>query len=479
MKKFTKILATVGPATQDEAILANLIASGVNTFRFNLKHNEVPWHAGLIDTVKKIAKELDTPIGTLIDLQGPEVRIVISDEEFEVAEGEEVGVGKDAGIQKHILLSHTQVISFLKKGQKVSIDDGKFFFEVVSEGRESCVLKSSSAGILKSHKTFNMPGAHFTLPVLTEKDKSAIDMCLNHEIDFIALSFVRTSQDVLDLRGYLEGKQIKAKIVSKIETQLALDNLDEIIDSSDGVMIARGDLGIEVPMEQVPYFQKIIIKKCLERGVPVITATQMLSSMTEKAYPTRAEVSDMANAVYDFTDSVMLSEETAAGKYPEQAVNTMARTIAFSEQKVFVPDLRTLNTYIVSGQEEMLCDAAYNLYLQLCLKNNIGGFIVFTQSGNTARKLSRYRPQVPIYAFCPDKKTVSSLTLSFGVLPLINHEIFQKGQQVLIEDVQGALGLLRSQNLYDPKKYYIVLYGDIWMIEGSLSTIKVIPPTEN
>lgn len=478
MKKFTKILATVGPATTDADMLKTLIESGVNVFRFNLKHNEVAWHAGLIDIVKNISKEMGVPIGTLIDLQGPEVRIVISMEQFDISLGDEVGVGITSGIEKHILLSHPQVIPFLKKGQKVSIDDGKFFFEVVKEGEDSCVLRSESIGLLKSHKTFNMPGAHFSLPVLTDKDKLAIEMCLDHKIDFIALSFVRTHQDVLDLREFLDSKQIKVKIISKIETQMALDSLDEIIQTSDGVMIARGDLGIEVPMEQVPYYQKIIIKKCLERGVPVITATQMLASMTERPYPTRAEVSDMANAVYDFTDTVMLSEETAVGKYPLQAVNTMARTIAFSEKKVFVSDLRTLFAYDVSDQEEMLCESAYNLYLQLHKEEAIGGFILFTHAGRTARKLSRYRPQVPIYSFCPDEKTINTLLLSFGVQPLLNQEIFQKGQQVRIEDVQGALGLLRSQNLYDPTMHYIVLYGDTWMIEGGLSTIKVIPPIE-
>lgn len=478
MQKFTKILATVGPATTDASILKTLITNGVNVFRFNLKHNEVSWHAGLIDIVKNISKEMDVSVGILIDLQGPEVRIVITSEQFDISLGEEVGIGAGSGIEKHILLSHPQVAPFLKVGQKVSVDDGKFFFEVVKVGEDSGVLKSESAGVLKSHKTFNMPGAQFSLPVLTDKDKQAIEMCLDHEIDFIALSFVRTEQDVLDLRAFLESKKIKAKIISKIETQMALDNLDKIVNVSDGVMIARGDLGVEVPMEQVPYYQKIIIKKCLERGVPVITATQMLASMAERPYPTRAEVSDMANAVYDFTDTVMLSEETAAGKYPLQAVNTMARTIAFSEKKVFVPDLRTLFKYDVSDQEEMLCESAYNLYLQLHHKNTIGGFIIFTHAGRTARKLSRYRPQVPIYSFCPDEKTIRTLLLSFGVQPLLNQEIFQKGQQVRIEDVQGALGLLRSKNLYDPTMHYIVLYGDTWMIEGGLSTIKVIPPIE-
>lgn len=477
--KLTKIVATIGPATESPETIKTLILSGVNVFRFNLKHNDLSWHTGLIETVRKISAKLGIPVGILIDLQGPEIRITIEEGEFEVSIGEKIGVGVASNLQKKLVLSHPQVISYLLSGQRIVIDDGRFTFKVETEGTDSCVLVSESTGVLKTRKTFNVPGAHFPLPVLTDKDREALVMAHEHPVDFVALSFVRSAQDIKDLQDAMKQGNVSGVVVSKIETRLALDDIDNIIAVSDGLMIARGDLGIELPIEEVPYYQKILIKKCIERGIPVITATQMLHSMTERPYPTRAEISDIANAAYDLTDSVMLSEETAAGKFPLEAVAVMAKTVNFSEKRVFIKDTRAIFDYLITGQEEMLCDTAYNLYLQLAREeNSLGGFIVFTQTGRTARKLSRYRSHVPIFTFCPTEKVRLSLTASYGVVPLMSKDIFTQGQPVRIEDIQGAIAFLRENGAYEPRKHYIVMYGDLWMIEGKLSTIKVIPPQE-
>jgi pyruvate kinase len=314
------------------------------------------------------------------------------------------------------------------------------------------------------------------MPVLTQKDIEAIQMARHNHVDFIALSFVRTAQDVLDLKKVLEENEVSARVISKIETRIALENLDEIIDSSDGIMVARGDLGIEIPMEQVPYYQKLMIKKCVEQGIPVITATQMLLSMAEKPYPTRAEVSDIANAVYDLTDTLMLSEESAMGQYPEKAVSMMAKTAEYCEQQDLLEDTRTIFSHEIIDVEEMLCDTAYNLYLQFLKKKEpFGGFIVFSQTGRTARKLSAYRPRVPIFTFTPDETVKGGLTMSFAVMPFVQPKLYETNRDVRPEDMKGAFDYLEKRELIDPGKNYVLLYGDNWRVAGSVSTIKVIP----
>jgi pyruvate kinase len=275
----------------------------------------------------------------------------------------------------------------------------------------------------------------------------------------------------------MKQAKFSGRVISKIETKLAIDNLDEVIDCSEGIMVARGDLGVELPIEQVPYYQKIMIKKCIERGFPVITATQMIHSMIDRPYPTRAEISDIANAVFDLTDMVMLSEESAAGQYPLEAVEMMKKTIVFNEKNVMVKDTRKVFDFISIDAEEMLCDTAYNLYLQFRKKNfNFGGFVVFTESGRTARKLSRYRADAPIFVFAPTEKVRDSLTVNYGVVPFLQQTIFKKGQPVKLDDMKNAITYLKKNGFFDESKYYILLYGDNWMIEGQVSTVKVISP---
>lgn len=475
---YTKIIATIGPASESRELIRELIENGVNVFRFNLKHNELDWHKERIQRVKDVAEKMKVAVGTLIDLQGPEIRFITPHgEEVLIAQGQEIVISKKTKEEDTFSLTDDIVLSYMEKGQKVVVDDGKFHFEVTKATSEKVTLVSRSNGVLKTRKTLSVPGVYFPLAALTERDKQAIKSFATSQVDFIALSFVRNTQDVLDLKKYMEKVGFKGRVISKIETVLAIDSLDDIIDVSEGIMIARGDLGVELPIEQVPHYQKVMIKKCLERGFPVITATQMIHSMIERPYPTRAEISDIANATYDMTDMVMLSEESAAGQYPVEAVSYMRKTISYNEKHVELPDTRAIFDFKVADAEEMLCETAYDLYLQFKKKDyNFGGFIVFTETGRTARKLSRYRAKAPIYVFAPNKRVRDSLTVNYGVTPFLQPTIFKKGVRIRVEDMQNALSFLKKNKSFDASKYYILLYGDNWMVEGKVSTIKIISP---
>lgn len=477
--ELTKIIATIGPSSESEETIKKLIETGVDVFRFNLKHNELEWHKERIQRVKDVAAKMGVAIGTLIDLQGPEIRFITPEGmEVNVAKGQEIVISKKTKEGKTYSLTDDIVLSYMKKGQKVVVDDGKFQFEVINATKDKVTLVSHSNGLLKTRKTLSVPGVYFPLAAITERDKEAIKGFADSPVDFVALSFVRSAQDVIDLKKYMAKVGFKGRVISKIETVLAIDCLDDIIDASEGIMVARGDLGVELPIEQVPHYQKLMIKKCMERGFPVITATQMIQSMVERPYPTRAEISDIANATYDMTDMVMLSEESAAGQFPVEAVSYMKKTLIFNEKHVMPADTRSIFNFNIVDSEEMLCDTAYNLFLQFKKKEyNFGGFIVFTETGRTARKLSRYRAKAPVFVFAPNEKVRDSLTVNYGVTPFLQPTIFKKGVRVRLEDMQNALAFLKKKGLFDSSKYYILLYGDNWMVEGHVSTLKVINPS--
>lgn len=474
--KLTKIVATIGPVSESEEIIEEFFRNGVNIFRFNLKHNTLNWHKQMINKVREVSKKTGKSAATLIDLQGPEIRISLEKEEIEIKKGEEFVLGSLKEGKKGMLLSHPLILKYLKEGQKITIDDGRFEFTTEKKENGFWLIKSESEGILKTRKTLNIPGIYFPIPVLEQKDIDAIKMGAREKVDFVALSFVRNADDVKTLKKKMQEFNSQAKVVSKIETKLAIDNLDQIIKESDVVMVARGDLGVELPLEEVPFQQKRIIRKCLEIGIPVITATQMLASMVNNPIPTRAEISDVANAVYDFTDCVMLSEETALGKYPQKAVRIMEKTVKFVEEKTAY-DIRPLFDFKVEDQEEIITDAAYNLFLSLLVSQfDIAGFIVFTQTGRTVRKLSRYRPKVPIFAFTPTEEAKCSLIINFAVFPCLQPETFKKGHEITKKDITQSITCLKKDGLIEKGKYYVLLHGDAWMTEGKTSTIKLISP---
>lgn len=474
MEKLTKIIATIGPSCDNESMITSLINSGVNIFRFNFKHSTTEWHSERMALVNRIADNLNEPVGTLIDLQGPEIRLNTPEgQPMEVSEGERVYVGShpQPSDVKWFSINHEDVLSHLTVGQKVIVDDGAFTFEVLEVG-ERCVVCSKNTGMLGNRKSFNIPGADFPFPVLIERDFEGLKLAKEHVIDYIALSFVRSAEDLRIVRAEMEKQGVTGKLVAKIETQKALDDLDAIVEHADAIMVARGDLGVELPKEQVPYYQKIIIKKCIEKGIPVITATQMIQSMIESPYPTRAEVSDVANATYDLTDAVMLSGETAQGKYPLEAVAVMARTVSFNENK-FPDDTRSKFTFEITDTESMICNSAYSLYLQ-CLHREepLAGIVIFTQSGRTARLLSRYRPNIPIFAFTPSRIVRDSLTMNYGIVPFEQDVL--ENEQVTSDHILQAMHFLQHNNYVNAGKKVIILHGDVWAVQGGTSTMKIL-----
>lgn len=473
MPKLTKIIATIGPASDSEENVSRLINIGVDIFRFNFKHNTLAWHSERIKRVNRVAKQLGATVGTLVDLQGPEIRINMPYDEIEIKAGEKLLFGEEAFEKKEkgFSISHPQILPHLHKGQKISADDGSFHFSV-EKAKIHTYLKSMTGGLLKNKKTLNIPGANFPFPVLVERDFEGLKFASLHEIDFIALSFVRTAQDIATLKSEMTKYQIKAKVIAKIETLKAIRHLDEIIEKSDGIMVARGDLGVELPIEQVPYYQKIIIKQSIIKSKPVITATQMLQSMVESPHPTRAEISDIANAAYDLTDAVMLSAETAIGKYPQEAVMYMTKTVDYNEKKNTVDSRKRFN-FELTDQTAILCDTAYGLSrLYIKRKEKIAGFLVFTETGKTVNLLSRYRPLIPIFAFTSSQKSSNFLSLNYGVTAF-NKKIV-KNTQVHKKQIKQAVDYLVSKRYLNKGDILIVLHGNYWGVEGGTSTLKLV-----
>jgi pyruvate kinase len=474
MEKLTKIVATIGPACESEEQIEALITAGVNVFRFNFKHSTIDWHASRIHRVKQVAKKMKVHIGTLLDLQGPEIRINMPADSIQVEVGELITLGESVFTEgkKGISCSHPDLFEYLKKGQHLIADDGAFSFTVM-ELKPEVILKCNRAGLLKNKKSLRIPGANFPFPVLVDRDFEGLKMAQRAEIDYIALSYARTADDVLVTRKEMAKYKVVAQIISKIEAKSAIDNLDEIIEASDGIMVARGDLGIELPLEEVPYWQKVMIKKCIEKGIPVITATQMLQTMIDAPFPTRAEVSDVANATFDLTDAVMLSAESASGKYPLETV-TMMKHIVKSNESRFSTDTRKHFNFRVEDNEQLLCEAAYNIYRNLEeQENKVSGFVVFTETGRTARMLSRYRPNVPIYAMVSNNKVGDMLTVDHGVqsishfTPYTRDLVSAKGLEKIIDHLREVSTIKKGQSL-------VIIYGDAWMEQGKTSTLKLV-----
>lgn len=331
----TQIVATIGPVSESEEQLKEMIQAGMNIARFNTKHNLPEWHQERMLRVKKVAADLGTDTKVLLDLQGPEVRIALSNgDSFEVKKGEEVRFVSKASNDLRTVVVPADVIASLSVGNQILLADGSCEFNITKKENDELVAVCLYDCTVKQSKTMNTPGVVLNLPALTEKDMTYLTSLNGTTIDFVALSFVRDAKDIENLRSKLSENNITAKICAKIENQKAIENLDEIIAASDAVMVARGDLGVELPFYEVPHWQKIIIKKCNEANKFVITATQMLLSMIENPRPSRAEVNDIANAVYDGTNAVMLSEESTIGKFPVKAVQTQAMIVAYHEQFV-------------------------------------------------------------------------------------------------------------------------------------------------
>lgn len=468
--KNTKIISTIGPATDSEEKIKELIENGANVIRFNMKHNTVEWHLQRIDLVNKIADDLKVTVGILIDLQGPEIRIeTINGEPLEIQKDELLYITHDFKLvdttkNKVIRVGHELVTSTLSIGDACSIDDGFVELEIIEKHEEYLVAKAIDSGTIKTRKGFNLQGKDVDLPSLISEDLDKLDIATQTKVDYIALSFVRSKKDVDILKYELDKRKIAAKIVAKVESQKGVDNIDEIIDSADVIMVARGDLGVEIPVERITFYQKEIINKCRLANKPVIVATQMLDSMIRNPRPTRAEVADVANAVFDGTDAVMLSGETASGAYPIRAINMMSRIVTFNETKTSFNKL----AFDKFNQTQLIVISAMSM-IKNATEMQIDKVIVFTETGYTAQVLSSFRPTTPIIALTNKKKVAESLALCYGVRP---YEIdFPKGIFIVPEDI---INDLKEQEIIKEGNTVLIIHGRKWRDPGKTNAIVLV-----
>ncbi|MDT2715665.1 pyruvate kinase [Enterococcus gallinarum] len=429
MKK-TKIVSTLGPASNSVEIISELIEAGANVFRFNFSHGDHEEQLGRMTMVREAVKKTGKDVGILLDTKGAEIRTTVQDTteadygragyiQFNVGDQTRISMDPEhKGTKEKIAVTYPGLFDDVYVGGHILFDDGLIDMEIIEkdEAARELVVVVKNAGMLGSRKGVNAPGVSISLPGITEKDADDIRFGLDNDIDFIAASFVRKAQDVLEIREILEEKNMThVQIFSKIESQEGIDNIDEIIKVSDGIMVARGDMGVEIPAEEVPMVQKRIIKKCNAVGKSVITATQMLESMQQNPRPTRAEASDVANAVFDGTDATMLSGESANGDYPVQAVATMARIDIEAENA-----LAEMSTFQINQFDKTDVTETIGLSVARAAKNlGVKTIVAATESGYTAKMISKYRPDADILAVTFDERTKRGLMLNWGVYPTV------------------------------------------------------------
>ncbi|HTP03480.1 MAG TPA: pyruvate kinase [Anaerolineales bacterium] len=424
MNRKAKIVATLGPASQDETVLEQLIAAGVNVARLNFSHGTHDEHAGRIETIRRVSGKMGVPVGILQDLQGPKIRVGQLNAPVQLSEGAVVtlyatGTTPPANAETRIPVDFHQIFDSVQPSDRLLLDDGRLALDVVSVQGDALQAKVRVGGPLTSHKGINLPGARLRIDSFTTKDQADLAFGMAHGVDAVAISFVRSAADVLQVRSAMErlsnGRPVPI-LIAKLEKPEALGDLPAILEVVDGVMVARGDLGVELPPERVPPLQKTIIQAANRKAKLVITATQMLESMIANPLPTRAEASDVANAIFDGTDSVMLSAETASGKYPLQAVQMMHRIVVEAETHL-VEWGRDIAT--VQGLEENDAASMARAAHELANDGNVRAVACFTLRGRSAWLMSKIRPRVPILAFTPDQETYSRLSLLWGVTPLL------------------------------------------------------------
>lgn len=470
-----KIIATIGPTCENKEKIQQLIKKGVNIFRFNLKHNTLEWHRNKIKLVRKISKSLKIPIGILIDLKGGELRTGNFEGKafLELKKGETIIFAKkdEKSIYKIIPIPKIKNFFRFTTGQMIFVDDGKFQFKVEKITNKKVFAKVIEGGKLGERKTITLTDFHIKSKVNLREILPVLKLCLDLGVDFIGLSFVRSKNEVLKYKEFFKTHKNHPWIISKIEAKEAVENLDEILDVSDGIIVARGDLGVEISFEKVPLYQKKIIKKCLIKGKPIIVATHLLESMIENSQPTRAEVSDVANTLYDFSDGLLLSAETAYGKNPDSAVAILRKIANFVESQK--PEIKNF-PFEVKTQTQAICLGAYHLYKsEFCQKQNIKAFAVLSKTGKTALSLSRLRPYLPIFVLTENKSLVEKLTIVFGVhplyLPLKN--IYQiKGER----EIKIILNSLKEKTFLKRGDKIILIYGEDWGTKpGKTSIMRV------
>ena len=426
-----KIVCTLGPATANPVVLEGLVAGGMDVARLNFSHGTHEVHRKTIDALRATTLKVRRPVAILADLQGPKIRTgLVQNNGIELVTGSELVLTTEQGLlgtPELVSTTYEYLAADAKPGDHILLDDGLLELEVLeTDGAQRIRTKVLVGGILKNNKGINLPGVNLRTAALTEKDREDLEFALKSGVELVALSFVRSADDVLLCRKSMEQIGRVVPIIAKLEKPEAVRRLDEILDVTDGVMVARGDLGVEIPPEEVPTIQKLIIRKANAKGLPVIVATQMLNSMIEHPRPTRAEASDVANAIFDHADAVMLSGETASGKYPLESLAMMTRIVAAAES---APQQPTQFEGSLSVPAEFP-DAISRTACRAALDCDATAIVAFTLTGTTARLLSRYRPNVPIIAFSPNQEVRRRLNLLWGVIPRVLEPVQEIEQMV-------------------------------------------------
>ena len=432
MKK-TKIICSIGPASCNYDVMKQMVLEGMNVARINFSHATLEERAQVEETVARVNKDLGTNVAILYDTKGPDFRTgVMAEGGIKLEEGKTIKIVKKdvLGTEESFTVNYKNVLKEIHIGDKILLEDGLMKLEVIDKEGEDLVCKILVGGLLKSKKGINVPGVALNIEFLSKEDVEDIIYACEKEGDFLALSFVNSKENILAVREILKEHNSSMKIISKIESGFALKNLDEIIEYSDGIMVARGDLGVEIPCEEIPIVQKEIIKKCREQGKACIVATEMLASMYTSARPTRAEVTDIANAVLDGCDAVMLSGETTVGKYPIDAVKYMARICENTEDHIdYDLDRREAHCDITGAIAHSVVEVSNSLKAKL--------IVAATMSGYTARKISNLKPRCIVLATCPDEKVAKSLALNWGVYTKLT-KVYDSTDEVIIDSKEKA-----------------------------------------
>lgn len=427
MKK-TKIICSIGPASSKNEVMEKMVLNGMNCARINLSHSNEHQILDIIESVRSVRQSTGQPIAIMYDTKGPEFRTLeFYNGGISIKQGDVIRMVKNTvvGNYSEFSVNHPEAIDYINVGNHVLIDNALLDFEVIEKDDSSVTLLAKNDGEVKNHKSINVPGISLNLNFMSETDRNDIYFAATHSCDYLALSFVNKKEDVEEVRQIIADAGGDARIISKIENQIGVSNLDEIIEASDGIMIARGDLGVELPMEQLPVLQKTIIRKCREAGKFAIVATEMLASMYDNPRPTRAEVSDVANAVIDGTDCVMLSGETTVGKYPIESVECMARICEYVESTI---DYTKHPKY---QRNNDISDTIAKLISNCTEYDDIKLIVTPTISGYTTRKVSNLRPNCIILALCPTSHVAEQLSLNFGVYPIIIGENFESLEELI------------------------------------------------
>jgi pyruvate kinase len=486
--KRTKIICTIGPASENEKILSEMVRKGMNVARLNFSHGSFSSHRKIIKSVRKISEKLNIPVGIMADLQGPRIR-VSNEDELSVSKNETIEVREEliptkisslkkiinklkitttTDKKKTLKLDLAGVVRMVKPGSSILIEDGLIKLKVLERKKDHLVCKVANSGTIKPRKGVNIPGISAKLGAITTRDKEVLDFAIKQDVDFVAMSFVRTAEEINYLRRLIKSRTKRknniTQIIAKIERKEAIKNFDKILAATDAVMVARGDLGIEMPQADLPILQKEICAKCLRVGKPVIVATQMLDSMIRNPRPTRAEVTDVSNAVIDHADALMLSGESASGKYPVEAVHTMSQIIRRTEKSPF----DDLGHGFLSDQKKSVSAAIAQSAHELLKDSGAKAIVVASISGFTARMVTRHRPEKKIFVMTNNEKTHNQLSLVWGVNSFVLPDC-----KDLDELIDKSIETIKKNKLLKKKDKVVIVAGRPHMKKEHMSLVKV------